>query len=231
MTIRGGRAAIAATFVLLGAVSGVPAVADVVTRLPTGDKVVALTFDACEGPAAPAVFDRKITDFLVDRKIPFTVFVTGRFARRNAEQLAVLSRLPFVEVENHSFDHPQHMERLDSVGVRAQVEDTDRLVEGITGRRPRFFRFPAGSYDAATLATVEATGHRVVHWSFESGDPARGMTPEHLRDWVVSKTKPGNILIFHVNGRAPATGEALPAMVAELERRGIRFVRLDEILK
>jgi peptidoglycan/xylan/chitin deacetylase (PgdA/CDA1 family) len=123
------------------------------------------------------------------------------------------------------------MERLDAAAVRAQVEDTDALVERLTGRRPRFFRFPAGSYDAATLATVEASGHQVVHWSFESGDPARGMTPEHLQDWVLSRTRPGNILIFHVNGRAPATGQALPAMVAELEKRGIRFVRLDEVLK
>jgi peptidoglycan/xylan/chitin deacetylase (PgdA/CDA1 family) len=207
------------------------ATAEIVTRLPTSDKVVALTFDACEGPAAPARFDRSITDFLVARRIPFTVFVTGRFARRNADELAALARLPFVEVENHSFDHPQHMERLDAAAVRAQVEDTDALVERLTGRRPRFFRFPAGSYDAATLATVEASGHQVVHWSFESGDPARGMTPEHLQDWVLSRTRPGNILIFHVNGRAPATGQALPAMVAELEKRGIRFVRLDEVLK
>ncbi len=202
-----------------------------ISRLPTAERVVALTFDACEGPAAPAVFDRKITDFLVARKIPFTVFATGRFARRNAGPLADLARHPFVEVENHSFDHPQHMERLDAAEVRAQVEDTDRLIEEITGRRPRFFRFPAGNYDAATLATVEATGHKVVHWSFESGDPARGLMPGNLRDWVLSKTRPGHILIFHVNGRAPATGEALPAMVAELERRGIRFVRLDEVLQ
>lgn len=204
--------------------------AEVVTALPTADKVVALTFDACEGRAAPALFDSTILTTLEAEKVPFTVFVTGLFARRNAAELSRLSRLAFVEVENHSFSHPQHMERLDAAAIRREVEDTDRLVEELTGRRPRFFRFPAGSYDPAALAAVEATGHRVVHWSFASGDPARGMTPEHLREWVLSRTRPGNILIFHVNGRAPATGVALSAILGELRRRGYRFVRLDEVM-
>ena len=206
--------------------------AGVVTALPaSGDKVVALTFDACEGKGAPALFDHSILSTLEAEKVPFTVFVTGLFARRNATELTRLARLPFVEVENHSFDHPQHMERLTPDAIRREVDETDRLVEELTGHRPRFFRFPAGSYDPAALATVEATGHRVVHWSFASGDPARALSPQHLREWVLLKARPGNILIFHVNGRAPATGVALPGILAELRRRGYRFVRLDEALK
>lgn len=218
-------------FFLLALLMASPARAEVVTALPTGDKVVALTFDACEGPKAPALFDHTILATLEAEKVPFTVFVTGRFARRNAVELTRLSRLPFVEVENHSFDHPQHMERLTPEAIGREVAETDRLVEDLTGRRPRFFRFPAGSYDPAALAAVEATGHRVVHWSFASGDPVRSLAPQHLKEWVLSKTRPGNILIFHVNGRAPATGVALPAILAELRRRGYRFVRLDEVVK
>lgn len=205
--------------------------AEVVTSLPNSGKVVALTFDACEGKGAPALFDQSILAVLEKEKVPFTVFVTGLFAKRNAAELTRLARLPQVEIENHSFDHPQHMERLDGAAIRREVEDTDRLVENLTGRRPRFFRFPAGNYDPAALTEVEATGHTVVHWSFASGDPARGVTPEHLKDWVLTKTRPGNILIFHVNGRAPATGAALHAILTELRRRGYGFVRLDEAMK
>jgi peptidoglycan/xylan/chitin deacetylase (PgdA/CDA1 family) len=208
-----------------------PAKAEVVTALLVSGKVVALTFDACEGKGAPALFDRSILAVLEAEKVPFTVFVTGLFAKRNAAELTRLSRLPQVEVENHSFDHPQHMERQDAAAIRHEVEETDRLVEDLTGRRPRFFRFPAGNYDAKALAEVEAGGHRVVHWSFASGDPARGLAPERLRQWVLDKTRPGDILIFHVNGRAPATAGALPGIIATLKARGYRFTRLDEMLK
>jgi peptidoglycan/xylan/chitin deacetylase (PgdA/CDA1 family) len=46
----------------------------------------------------------------------------------------------------------------------------------------------------------------------------------------VSRTRPGGILIFHVNRRAPATGPALPAILAGLRAKGYRFVSLEEAL-
>lgn len=218
-------------FILLALLLAFPAQADVITRLPTADKVVALTFDACEGAGKPAFFDQGIVSFLEAEKLPATIFVTGLFATRNRAELARLAASPLIEVENHSFAHPQHMERLAPERVLAEVDDTARLVEEIVGKKPAFFRFPAGNYDRATLAAVEASGHKVVHWSWESGDPAPGLEPARLKSWVLSKTRPGDILIFHVNGRAPATGKALPEVVADLKRRGFRFVRLDEVLR
>ena len=208
-----------------------PAIAEVVTRLPTTDKVVALTFDACEAPNAPATFDQRLLAELEQAGLPFTVFPSGLFAKRNRDELARIARSPLVEVENHSYSHPAHMERLSPDRIARQVADTDRLIEAITGRKPRFFRFPGGNYDAAALAEVEATGHTVVHWTFASGDPGKGLTPEHLAQWVLFKTRPGSILIFHINGRAPATASALPHIVAALKAKGYRFVRLDDLLK
>ncbi|HLO77141.1 MAG TPA: polysaccharide deacetylase family protein [Magnetospirillum sp.] len=208
-----------------------PSQAEVVGQFPAHGKVVALTFDACEARGGPATFDRPLLDYLEREKLPFTIFATGLFAQRNRDELVRLADSPLVEVENHSFDHPQHMERLDAARVTAEVEQTDRVIGDITGRKPVFFRFPAGNYDAATLATVEATGHRVVHWRWPSGDPAKGLQPQQLRDWVLAQVRPGDVLIFHINGRAPATHVALPEVVAELRRRGYGFVRLDEALQ
>lgn len=208
-----------------------PAHAQVIEHLPTRDKVVALTFDACEGQGKPAWFDRSILATLEAEKLPFTIFATGLFAERNKDELARLAKLPQVEIENHSFDHPQHMEKLEPAGIAAEIDDADRIIGAITGRKPTYFRFPAGNYDAATLAAVEASGHKVVHWSWASGDPAKGLEPARLKSWVLGRTRPGDILIFHINGRAPATGQVLPEVVADLRRRGFRFVRLDEMVK
>ena len=207
--------------------------AEVVTRLETpgkADKVVALTFDACE-TRTPAFLDTSISDFLTARKIPFTVFACGRFARHNREALAALARLDLVEIENHSMNHDNHMERMDAATVRREVLDAETMLKGITGKRTRYFRFPAGNYDAPALATVESLGYRVVHWSFASGDPAKTLTPEMETAWVLEKTRPGGILIFHINGRGWSTGKALPGIVDTLESRGYRFARLDSVLK
>lgn len=204
--------------------------AELVTRLPPrAGKTVALTFDACE-TRTPAFLDRSISDYLVAERIPFTVFACGRFARHNRAALAELARLDFVEIENHSFNHDNHMERMDAPTIRREVKDTEALLLDITGRRTRYFRFPAGNYDAASLATVEALGYRVVHWRWASGDPAKTLTPEHETEWVLEKTRPDDILIFHINGRGWSTGKALPAIVAALRQRGYGFTRLDALL-
>jgi len=207
-----------------------PAQADIITRLPTRDKIVALTFDACESKTS-AFLDRGIADYLLGEQIPFTIFVTGRFARHNEDALKDLAGHDFVELENHSLDHDNHMERMTDEQIRHQIADNDALLASITGRHTQFFRFPAGNHDDRGVAIAEKLGFRVVHWRFPSGDPAKEVTAAHLEAWVLSQTKPGDILIFHINGRGWHTAEALPHIVAELHKRGYRFATLAEALK
>lgn len=206
-----------------------PAKAEVIQRLPTQDKVVALTFDACE-TVTPSVFDKKILNYLLAEKLPFTLFVSGKFARRNADDLAALAKLANVEFENHSLSHHQDMSKLDDAAIAREVADNSALLQTITGQTPKFFRFPAGAYDARALADVEKQGLRVVHWRLPSGDPVKTLTPERLRQTSVAQTRPGDILIFHINGRGYSTGDALPGIVNDLRAKGYRFVRLDEML-
>ena len=73
-------------------------------------------------------------------------------------------------------------------------------------------------------------GYKVVHWSFASGDPVRGLQAQGLTDWVLSKTKPGSILIFHINGRGWSTAQALPGILDALQKKGYGFTRLDAVL-
>lgn len=203
--------------------------AEVVTQLPGTEKLIALTFDACE-TKTPSFLDETTVSFLVRENIPFTIFASGKFARRNAEALRSLAASGLVAVENHSLRHIQHMERLAEDAIVREVIECERLLTEITGRKPQFFRFPAGNYDQKTLRIVEGLGYRVVHWSFASGDPDKRLGPDRLSRWVLGRARPGNILIFHINGRGYGTGEALPAIVAQLRARGMRFVRLDAVL-
>ena len=215
---------------VLAILLALPAQAEIVTSLGTKEKVVALTFDACESKT-PAFLDRGIADYLLGEKIPFTIFVTGRFARHNQDALKELASHDFVELENHSLDHDNHMERMSDEQIRRQIADNDALLAGITGRHTRFFRFPAGNHDERGVVLAEKLGYRVVHWRFPSGDPAKDVSAAHLEEWVLSQTRPGDILIFHINGRGWRTAEALPPIVAELRRRGYRFTTLARALE
>ena len=203
--------------------------ADVILRLPTKERVVALTFDACE-QQRPMKLDTGISEFLVAHRIPFTVFLSGRFVEDNEEAVRALAKLAFVELENHSWDHPNRMPRLSDDDVRDEVLRTDAEILRVTGRHTMFFRFPAITYDARTLGDVEALGFRVVHYRWEAGDPDPHETADRIVRETLEAVRPGDILIQHINGRGWHSAEAMPRLIAGLEGAGYRFVLLRDYL-
>ncbi len=217
-------ASIAFAVLLLG-----EARADVILRLPTQERVVALTFDACE-QQRPVKLDTTISSYLVAHRIPFTLFLSGRFVEDNAEAVKALGALDFVELENHSWSHPNRMTRLDDDAVRDQILEADTEIARVTGKRTAFFRFPAITYNARVLADAEDLGFRVVHYRWEVGDPDRHETADRIVRETLEGVASGDILIFHINGRGWHTGEALPRLIPALRDKGYRFVLLRDYL-
>jgi peptidoglycan-N-acetylglucosamine deacetylase len=203
--------------------------ADVIETLPTTDKVIALTFDACEA-GQPVSFDRGVLDYLLERKIPFTVFATGRFVETNRADVEALSKLDFVEIENHSWSHPNTMNHFAADAVVRQFERAQQVIAEATGRAPQFARFPAGNYNKAGLRALEDRGLKVVHWRWATGDPDPRESAEALFNRVTTRVQPGDIVIFHINGRGVHTAEALPRIVEQLEVDGYRFVLISDYI-
>jgi peptidoglycan-N-acetylglucosamine deacetylase len=205
------------------------AAADVITHIPTNDRVIALTFDACED-GRPVSFDRGVLDYLLQREIPFTVFVTGKFVRTNRADVEALSKLDFVEIENHSWNHPNTMNHYSADRVVDQAERAQEEITAATGRPAQFFRFPAGNYNQAGLKALEERGYKIVHWRWATGDPDPRESANALFNRVTTNTQPGDIVIFHINGRGVHTAEALPRIVEQLEADGYRFVLISDYI-
>ena len=192
-------------------------------------KQVALTFDACER-YHPSYFDFRILNYLLEKKIPSTFFISGKFLERNNLMVKSLSYYSFIEVENHSYSHEILKDKSEEY-LHKDIMRNSRLIEKVTRRKPRFFRFPGGLYDKKALEMVGYLGLKTVHWSFESGDPDKEMTAEKLIRHVLKQVKDGSVLIFHINRRGWHTGEALPAIVYHLKARGYEFVLLKDLRK
>ncbi len=199
------------------------------THLPIAGRYLAITFDACE-TITPSYFDRRILNFLIFNQIPSTMFISGKFAIRNKFVLAEISKYPFIEIENHSFNHPLHMERLSRDRIIYEVKETEKVIYDITGIKTKFFRFPGGNYNQRALAIVSSLGYRIIQWSFPSGDPDPRATAIKLYQWVTYKVRPGDILIFHINGRGWHTGEALPNIARFLKQNNYQFIKLEDAI-
>ena len=205
----------------------------VVSNGSRGTHHVALTFDM-GGELGPAI---DIVQWLIDNDVRATFFPTGKTASEEAVGVEVMQALAahpdlFV-VGNHSWDHPNFAE-LDSAAIRDQLDRTEQVIFGFTGRSSRpFFRPPFGVQNAAVRTAVgEAGWAYTVMWDIDTIDwkPTSdgGPTADDIVAKVVSRAQGGSIVLMHLGGYH--TLDALPRMLQGLRDKGLEPVTLTEML-
>jgi peptidoglycan-N-acetylglucosamine deacetylase len=200
----------------------------IIRRVEIAAPQVAITFDACATLDHGYGFDRGIYDVLRREQIPATVFVSGRWVELHPGEMQELADDPLVEFANHSYAHP-HMTRLPAGDIAGEIDMTEAALARY-GKRSVAFRPPFGEYSARVLDVARQRRLPPVLWDVVSGDPSASMTTAAMIRTVVRKTRPGSIVIFHINGRGTKTSEALPVILAELRQRGFGFVHLSQLL-
>jgi len=189
---------------------------------------IALTFDACQ-TAKAAGFDARIVQILRRTHTPATLCLGGRWMETHPAVTRDLGRDPLFELGNHSYIHP-HMTRISPARLRAEMQRTQDIMYGLTGRQGVLFRPPYGEYNALVEQTAARLGLRTLTWSLVTGDPDPHVTAPRLVRAVLARARPGAIVIMHVNGRGWHTAQALPILIPALRARGYAFVTVSQIL-
>ena len=198
-----------------------------VRRIETDEPVVAITFDACATKTQGYTFDRAIYDIIRREGLRATIFVSGSWVDFHPDVMADLVADARVEFGDHSYDHP-HMADLPRVRILEQIDQTEAALERY-GRRAVAFRPPYGEWSPQLLRVIAERQLVTVTWDVVSGDPSDGATANAMVRTVVGQTRPGSIIIFHINGRGWNTSQALPSILSGLRQRGFRFVFLSEL--
>lgn len=196
-------------------------------------KMIALTFD--DGPDEGST--AKVLDVLKSLKVPGTFFVVGQQALTSPELVERMAEEGHL-VGNHTFSHP----RIDTLTPReasAELATTQRLIEGLTGKRTPLFRAPytvtvepENPSEMSVLRTALQNGYLFVGANVDSEDWRLKTGSEIANKVVTSVTRgDGNIVLLHDGGgpRSP-TVDALKRLVPDLRSRGYEFVSLDKLL-
>lgn len=112
----------------------------VIEHGPRDSRKIALTFDACPTPEHHG-YDKNVIEILLREHAPATLFISGRWAEKNAAHLKQLADIPLFEIANHSFYHP-HMTSVSDQRIRRELEMTQKILQKITGKQPIYFRPP-----------------------------------------------------------------------------------------
>ncbi len=214
---------------------------------PRDRKRIALTFDAdmtygmrhaLQTHRVASYDNTNIYAILEREQVKATFFLTGLWIELYPEETRALADNPLFELENHSYSHPSFfgacygLLSIKRGGERDEMLKTKTLLEGITHKPNRFFRFPGGCYSQIDLDDAHALGLSVVDWDVVGGDGGQ-RDADVIVNNVLGHVRDGSIIVLHSHGgpKVPATQDALPRILETLKARGYAFVTLRELLE
>lgn len=194
---------------------------------------IALTLDACSGK-----YDDDLISFLIQKRIPATIFATKKWLDKNPLGLSVIkAHLDLFDVENHGEKHIPAIIGADRnvygipgepdvIHLRREVTEGARAVEKATGIAPHWYRDATGEYDPQAIKEIGKLGYKIAGFSVnaDQGATSKKMAIEKR----LEKVKPGDVIIAHMNKPASDSAEGLALGLTYLLKAGFVFVRLDQ---
>ncbi len=198
------------------------------SRVPTGSRVVALTFD--DGPQAP--YTGQILGLLRRYHDLATFFVVGREVAKYPTLLRQEVR-DGMEIGLHGMTHLN----LSAVGARRIVRDALAeqkylaTVAPALQRPPTLYRTPYGLRTPRLDRELQAAHLTLVLWDVDTRDWARPGVSAIVRQ-VERLVKPGSIVLFHDGGgNRSETVAALAILLPWLKRQGYQAVTVAGLIQ
>ncbi|MES2902276.1 MAG: polysaccharide deacetylase family protein [Pseudomonadota bacterium] len=200
---------------------------DLVHRVDTSEKVVALTFD--DGPT-PA-FTREMLKVLKDKGVVATFYLNGKEAAVSGASVKAIYTDSH-EIGNHSFNH-KRLVFMASDDIKSEVERGELAIRSAGYTGPLTFRPPHGKKLVYLPYYLDSRGITTVMWDVEPEKSDEiGRDAGKMVRLVGEQVRPGSIVLMHLmyQARSPSR-QALPGVIDELRKQGYRFVTVSELLK
>ena len=191
---------------------------------------IALTFDLCPVRTGPG-YDQALVEYLIQRQIPSTFFMSGKWMVRHEEEVDHLLGIEFFEVGTHGEVHA-HLPMHTADEQRTEILGPVKMLHDHYAHEATLFRPPFGEYNDVTVDVVKALGLRFIQWNIESGDPDPNLSADQILARVSKRAKPGSIVVFHANGKGRQTRQVIERLTSDvLPRKGLKPMTIRELLE
>ncbi len=191
-----------------------------IRRLPTDDRVVALTFD--DGPHPEQT--PRILDLLAEHHAVATFCMIGPQARRHPD---VVRRVidAGMRLCNHTVHHDERLFRRPAHTVEREILEASDDLHAAAGEDVPigYFRAPGGNWSGSMERTAARHGMRPLAWSVDPRDWSRPGVGAIVTA-VERGVRPGSVVLLHDGGgRRDQTVRALAVLLPWLADHGYRF--------
>jgi chitin deacetylase len=199
---------------------------EIVARVPTSEKVVALTFD--DGPTPDAV--NQLLPVLDEEQVHATLFVIGAEMEKNMEAARKIVAAGH-QLGNHTYSH-ERMVLVAPSFVRQEVEKTDALIREAGYQGEVLFRPPFGKKLFALPRYLAQNHRKTITWDLEPDSyPEVAADANKISEYCISRAQPGSIILLHV--MYSTRGESMKAVkgiVQGLKQKGYAFKTVSDLL-
>ncbi|MCK8125078.1 polysaccharide deacetylase family protein [Pseudoalteromonas sp. 2CM39R] len=199
---------------------------NLIDRVETTEKVVALTFD--DGPTR--LKTKEILQILDESEIKATFYLVGKAIEENIQETKNIIDKGH-EVGNHSYTH-QRMVLKSYNFVTDELEKTNELITEAGYKGEIHFRPPYGKKLFSLPYYLNNNNITTVTWDVEPETYLdKNASASDISDYVVQNTKPGSIILLHVMFKSRSNSmAAVPLIVQQLKDKGYRFVTVSELI-
>lgn len=137
-------------------------------------------------------------------------------------------------VENHTWRHSPAFSTFGVRALRREVTKSQQVIGELSGRRPRFFKAPAGLRNPLLEPVLCREGLRLTTWTRRGFDTV-WRSPAAVAGRLTRGLAAGDLLMLH-DGSAARTAEGVPVVLAvlpvlleALAERGLTAVSLEAV--
>ena len=198
---------------------------ELVQRVETDERVVALTFD--DGPTdadADAVLEA-----LAQRGVVATFYVNGQDIETNSEAMQAIIAGGH-EIGNHTWSH-RSMAFVTFETVAHEIESTDDAIRAAGYEGPITFRPPFGDKLLVLPLYLAQHDRLTVTWDVSAEEfPGAQQSSSDIADGTVATTSPGSIILLHPWFGRTASQQAIGDLIDQLQAQGYRFVTVSDLI-
>lgn len=190
---------------------------------------IALTFD--DGPNEP--YTSELLDFADAYRVKLTFFQVGACVERFPEITKWADNAGHTigsHTLSHTFSH-----YFNRAAVRYEVEENQRILQTVLGKKPRLFRAPWFFYTPTLHRALRHAHLRPVFGSWPYYRESAQASAHRIARYALMRARPGGILIMHdgnksLGGSRRQSIEAAKLTIKGLQARGYILVTVDELL-
>ena len=188
-----------------------------------GEKDLALTFNIGWGDEKA----EPILDTLKKENVKSaTFFLAGSWAERHPDIVNRIAKEGY-EIGILGYAYEDYTE-LEDVKIGKDIAKAKEAFKKLNIKDIKLLRAPTGHFDERSLKIAERYGYTVVHWSIDSKDWTNPGVVQIVEN--VKKANKGDIILLHASDSAKQTSKALPEILKEINRKGLKLVTVSEMI-